>query len=84
MKSHLSEKQVPAGISEYVRKNFGTGCVMEINKATGKKGRYYFHVDLSDDTDFYQLVFDEKGSLVNSFSKKKFPSDSPYETYSAD
>lgn len=84
MKTTLKEKQIPYAITEYIKNNFGTDCVMEINKASAGKGRSYFHVELSNDADFYQLVFDENGSLVSENSKKKFPSDSPYDTYAAD
>lgn len=84
MKTTLKEKQIPATLSEYIKNNFGVDCIMEINKTSAGKGRSYFHVELSNDTDFYQLVFDENGSLVSENSKKKFPDDSPYDVYEAD
>ena len=59
-----NQHEMPAGISEYIRKNFRDDYLTQIREVREQNGEVYFFVDVSHDDNLYHLKFNSKGILV--------------------
>lgn len=72
MKALLTNKAIPSGISEYIRKNFHAECLTEINKVNQKGGHFIYVVEVSHDDNLYHLRFNDKGVLMSNKAEPAF------------
>ena len=62
--SSRNPHELPAGISEYIRKNFRDDYLTQIREVHEKNGEVYYFVDISHDDNLYHLKFNSRGVLV--------------------
>lgn len=74
----IESQNIPAEISEYIRKFFDESFLIDITKIKENDGSFYFNVEVSQDNIINHLKFNEKGSLIKTEIEPVIPID-PHE-----
>ena len=74
-KTHNSDA-IPAGISDYIKKNFHEDYLTDISNVKNDKGIEFFYVDVTNQENVYHLKFNAQGQLIEKdIESVRYPDD---------